>query len=173
MGVDRVRNADQPVNATTYYTLRNLRAGHRYEIAVCASQDRTKYGLAVNPTACAPGMIITGDGTIERCSASACQIIQGEKRVSESQAAPADLTGTLAATRTRIDLRWTASPGATSYELRGTNEDSGLFFTRTLTAGATTYTDEIGANQSGDFIYELKACAANGCSAPVTVVVRL
>ena len=57
MGVDRVRNPEEPVTATTHYTLGILRPGHRYEVAVCASQDRTKYGLAVNPTACAPGMI--------------------------------------------------------------------------------------------------------------------
>src|SRR5437762_876030 len=62
---------------------------------------------------------------------------------------------------------------APAYELRGSDDDSGLFFTKTLPAGSTSYADEIGPNQAGDFIYELKACDAKGCSSPSTVVVRL
>jgi len=86
--------------------------------------------------------------------------------------APADFTGTLTESGTRIVLSWTAAEGATRYELRGANEDSGLVFTKTLHKDTTSYADEIGANQSGDFVYELQACAAV-CSAPVTVTVAV
>jgi len=105
----------------------------------------------------------------------ACRIPPAEQPTAPGLAAPTNFSGTLTPDRLRTVLGWTAPAGAapTGYELRGSNADSGLFFTKTLAAGATGYTDEIGPNQTGAFIYELKACTAAGCSAAVTVTVTL
>ncbi len=111
--------------------------------------------------------------TNQRCSGSACQILPETQPTSASLSAPMDLTGTLTATRTRIVLAWVPVSGAASYELAGSNEDSGLFYRKTLSADASAYADEIGPNQTGDFVYQLKACNTTGCSTPVSVVVSL
>jgi hypothetical protein len=105
----------------------------------------------------------------------ACRVPPAEQPADPTLAAPTNLSGTLTPDRLRVVLGWTAPAGATptGYELRGSNADSGLFFTETLAADATGYTDEIGPNQTGAFIYELKACTAAGCSAPVTVTVTV
>ena len=88
-------------------------------------------------------------------------------------AAPRNLWGEPTISKTRIAIGWGDVSSEDRYELRASNEDSGLFYTKTLPAGATTYVDEIGLYQTGAFVYELKACNQNGCSDPVTVVVRL
>jgi hypothetical protein len=136
-------------------------------------QNAIKAAARPPATSTTPNPVPTPTPTNQRCSGSACQVLPETQPTSTSLAAPTDVSGTLTATRTRIVLAWGPVSGATSYELVGTNADSGLFYRKTLSADSSAYADDIGANQTGDFVYQLKACNATGCSASVGVVVSL
>jgi len=163
-------------NGTLYALMASPPTAYPYSAHVLSGPDRLalarKLDEALHPRP-TPAPVLSPAPTPGTCTASACLVKPEEKPASASLAAPGNLTGELTSGRTRIVLAWSDVNGETSYELRGSNEDSGLFFTKTLPAGTTTYVDEIGPNQSGAFVYELKACDATGCGSPVTVVVRL